>query len=102
MRQFWQRLSGPTKIGLVLGFVGALLTVIGLLLGNLAPLTVRSLLLGILIGGGSWGVVSWAIASAAADATAPMPGERRHSGGTAEDTAEDAVSAQDETANGQV
>ena len=41
---------------------------VGLLAGNLAPLTVRSLLLGILLGGGSWGVVSWAIASAAVDA----------------------------------
>jgi hypothetical protein len=67
-RPLWRRLSGPVKIGLVVGCVGAVLTVVGLLLGNLAPLTIRSLLLGILIGGGSWGVVSWAIASAAADA----------------------------------
>jgi hypothetical protein len=95
--RLWQRLSGPAKIGLVLGFVGALLTVIGLLLGNLAPLTPRSLLLGILIGGGSWGVVSWAIASAAADAAAPMPRERN-----VPDKPDDAGAGQDETANGQV
>jgi hypothetical protein len=69
MKQRWRQLSGPVKIGLVLGLIGALLTVIGLFMGNLAPLTARSLLLGILLGGGSWGVVSWAIASAAADAT---------------------------------
>ena len=68
MRQRWARWSGPFKIGLIAGFVGALLTVVGLLNGNLAPLTVRSLLLGILLGGGSWGVVAWAIAAAAADA----------------------------------
>lgn len=68
MRERWKRLSGPLKIGLVLGLIGALLTVIGLLMGNLAPLTLRSLVLGILLGGGSWGVVSWAIASAATDA----------------------------------
>jgi hypothetical protein len=61
-------MSGPLKIGLLFGLAGALLTTIGLLVGNLAPLTVRSLLLGILLGGGSWGVVSWAIASAAVDA----------------------------------
>lgn len=66
--QRWKKLAGPVKIGLVVGFVGALLTVIGLLAGNLAPLTVWSLVLGILLGGGSWGVVAWAIASAAADA----------------------------------
>jgi hypothetical protein len=61
-------LGGPALIGLVLGLVGAALTVIGLFAGNLAPLSVRSVLLGILLGGGSWGVVSWAIASAARDA----------------------------------
>lgn len=69
MKLRWRRLSGPVKIGLLLGLSGALLTVIGLLMGNLAPLTARSLLLGVLLGGGSWGVVSWAIASAATDAT---------------------------------
>jgi hypothetical protein len=69
MKQRWRQLNGPVKIGLVLGLIGALLTVIGLFMGNFAPLTARSLLLGILLGGGSWGVVSWAIASAAADAT---------------------------------
>jgi hypothetical protein len=68
MKERWVRLSGPVKIGLILGGIGALLTVVGLFTGNLAPLTFRSLLLGIVIGGGSWGVVSWAIASAAADA----------------------------------
>lgn len=74
MKQRWRQLNGPIKIGLVLGLIGALLTVIGLLMGNLAPLTARSFLLGILLGGGSWGVVSWAIASAAADATDPEEG----------------------------
>jgi len=68
MRQLWRRLPGPVKIGLVVGLIGASLTVFGLLKGDFAPLTLRSLLLGILIGGGSWGVVSWAIATAAGDA----------------------------------
>jgi hypothetical protein len=70
MKQRWTRLSGPVKIGLGLGLLGALLTVIGLFAGDFAPLTLRSLLLGILLGGGSWGVVSWAIAAAASDAAA--------------------------------
>jgi hypothetical protein len=42
MIQRWKQLGGPVKIGLVLGLIGALLTVIGLLMGNLAPLTARS------------------------------------------------------------
>ena len=74
MKQRWARLSGPVKIGLVLGLIGALLTVVGLFSGNFAPLTWRSLVLGILIGGGSWGIVSWAIAAAAFDATTDADG----------------------------
>jgi hypothetical protein len=68
MKELWDRMSGPVKIGLVVGLIGALLTVAGLFIGDFAPLTARSLVLGILLGGGSWGVVSWAIASATADA----------------------------------
>ncbi len=68
MGQLWRRLPGPVKIGLVVGLIGASLTVFGLLTGDFAPLTLRSLVLGILIGGGSWGVVSWALATAARDA----------------------------------
>ena len=74
MKQRWARLSGPVKIGLVLGLIGALLTVVGLFSGNFAPLTWRSLVLGILIGGGSWGIVSRAIAAAAFDATTDADG----------------------------
>ncbi len=68
MKQRWNKLSGPIRIGLVVGLLGALLTVIGLFTSDFAPLTARSFVLGILIGGGSWGVVSWAIAAAASDA----------------------------------
>ncbi len=63
----WRRLSMPVRIGLVLGLVGAVLTVAGVLLGNLAPRTPWSLLMGAVLGGGSWGVIAWAIAEAARD-----------------------------------
>lgn len=69
MRRLWKRIGVPGKIGLCLGVLGAVLTVLGLLFGNLATLSAKSVLLGILIGGGSWGLISWAIASAAVDAT---------------------------------
>lgn len=56
---FWRRLSLPLKVGIVFGSLGALMTVIGLIRqGNLHPL---SILLGILIPGLAWGIVSWAI-----------------------------------------
>lgn len=67
MRAAWRRVGSPERIGLAFAFIGALLTVIGLSMGNLTDLTLRSVLLGILLGGGSWGLVSWAIASAASD-----------------------------------
>lgn len=72
MKALSRRLGTPEKIGLAFGFLGALLTVIGLFMGNLATLTLRSLFLGILLGGGSWGLVSWAIASAASDSMADL------------------------------
>jgi hypothetical protein len=75
MKRFWKRLGGPVKIGLVVGTIGTLLTVIGLFTGNFAPLNVRTVFLGILLGGGSWGVVSWAIAAAAADALESPPAD---------------------------
>ena len=68
MKRLWSKLSGPLKIGLIVGLIGALLTVIGLLKGGFAPLTPWSLFFGIVIGGGAWGLVSWAIATAASDA----------------------------------
>lgn len=74
--QRWKALGGPVRIGLVLGFIGALLTTVGLLAGNLAPLTVWSLVLGVLLGGGSWGLVAWAVASAAVDAMEDSEGAR--------------------------
>jgi hypothetical protein len=85
MKRFWIRLSGPVKIGLVVGVIGALLTVVGLFTGNFAPLSVRTVLLGILLGGGSWGVVSWAIAAAASDAVESTPEEGELEAGAPKD-----------------
>jgi hypothetical protein len=82
MKSRWARLGRPVKIGLIVGLVGALMTVIGLFTTDFAPLTARSLLLGIVIGGGSWGVISWAIASAAADAMADAAGDARADAGS--------------------
>lgn len=63
----WQRLNGPTKIGLVFAVTGIVLTVVGIFRDPTTPVTAWSLGMGILISGGTWGVVSWAIATAAVE-----------------------------------
>lgn len=65
-RGFWNRLSGPLKVGFIFAGLGILLTIVGIFRG-LVPLNPLSIFLALLISGGSWGVVSWAVATAAAD-----------------------------------
>jgi hypothetical membrane protein len=60
-------LNGPTKIGLVFAVTGIALTVVGIFRDPTTPVTAWSLGMGILISGGTWGVVSWAIATAAVE-----------------------------------
>jgi len=60
----WRRLSGPAKIGIALGLLGAILAAIGMFRG-FAPLTARAFITAIAVSGVSWGVVAWAIAAAA-------------------------------------
>ena len=66
-KNLWQRLNGPTKIGLVFAAAGILLTIIGILRDPTTPVNAWSLGMGMLISGGTWGVVSWAIATAAVE-----------------------------------
>ena len=61
----WNRLSGPVKVGFAFAIIAIVMALIGLLKGSsTTPLTVRSVLMAVLISGGTWGVVSWAIATA--------------------------------------
>jgi drug/metabolite transporter (DMT)-like permease len=60
------RLSLPVKIGLGFGLLGILLTVIGIFRGNVPP-NPASIAIALLIGGGVWFVVAWAVATAAVD-----------------------------------
>lgn len=57
---------GPGKVGVIFGVLGILLTLVGILRGNV-PLNVASIGMALLIGGGVWFVVAWAVATAAAD-----------------------------------
>lgn len=60
------KLSVPLKIGLAFGALGLLLTLVGILRGNVPP-NPASIAMALLIGGGVWFLVSWAVATAAVD-----------------------------------
>ena len=62
----WKRLSTPLKVGVIAAALGMALAVIGILRGTV-PANFLSIVLALLISGLSWGVVAWAIATAAAD-----------------------------------
>ena len=65
------RLSTPLKVGLSAAALGLLLAVIGILRGQV-PLNPISILLALLISGGTWGLVAWAVATAAVDVEADV------------------------------
>jgi hypothetical protein len=61
-----RRLSLPLRVGLIFALAGIILAVIGIIRGNV-PLNPISIFLALAISGLSWGVVSWAIATAVMD-----------------------------------
>lgn len=81
----FRRLSLPLKIALGFAALGIALTVIGILRGNV-PLNPASIGMALLIGGGSWFLVSWAVAVAAVDVEEDVAAaaEAEHSAGSEE------------------
>ncbi|PKO21233.1 MAG: hypothetical protein CVU38_15875 [Chloroflexi bacterium HGW-Chloroflexi-1] len=66
-KPFWfARRSLPARVGMICAALGITLAVVGILRGNV-PANPLSIFLALLISGGSWGVVSWAVATAAVD-----------------------------------
>lgn len=66
MSKSLQRLPLPLRVGLLFAAAGILLAVVGMARGAV-PLNPLSIFLALLISGGSWGVVSWAVATAVVD-----------------------------------
>ena len=62
----FSRFGLPLRVGLVCAALGIILAIVGIVRGNV-PLNPASILLALLISGGSWGVVSWAITTAVVD-----------------------------------
>ncbi len=62
-------LHGPLLIGVIAALVAIGLSLYGMLTNpNATPLTLRSFVLVVLIAGGAWGLIAWAIATAAVEA----------------------------------
>ncbi len=64
-RDRWFRTT-PLMAGLLFALAGIALTVVGIFRGNV-PLSPRAIVVALVIGGGSWGVLAWAVATAAVD-----------------------------------
>ena len=67
---FWRPVT-PLKVGLSAAAVGLILATVGILRGEV-PLNPISILLALLISGGAWGLVAWAVATAAVDVEADV------------------------------
>lgn len=64
-----QILRGPVLVGVIAALVAIGLSLYGMLTNpGATPLTLRSFLLVVVIAGGSWGLIAWAIATAAVEA----------------------------------
>ncbi|MGC8781541.1 MAG: hypothetical protein ACP5UQ_11805 [Anaerolineae bacterium] len=63
---FWRRLGLALRVGLICAGLGMALAIVGIARGAV-PLNPLSIFLALLISGGSWGVVSWAVTTAVVD-----------------------------------
>ncbi len=62
-------LHGPVLVGVIAALIAIGLSVFGMVRNPEAtPLNIRSLLLVVVLAGGSWGLIAWAIATAAVEA----------------------------------
>jgi hypothetical protein len=62
-------LRGPVLVGVIAALIAIGLSVFGMVRNpEGTPLNVRSLLLVVVLAGGSWGLIAWAIATAAVEA----------------------------------
>lgn len=63
----WFRRTGlPLRVGVLCAALGILLAIVGIFRGNV-PLNPLSIVLALLISGGSWGLVTWAVTTAVVD-----------------------------------
>jgi hypothetical protein len=62
-------LHGPVLVGVIAALIAIGLSVFGMVRNpDATPINLRSLLLVVVLAGGSWGLIAWAIATAAVEA----------------------------------
>jgi hypothetical protein len=69
--------SLPLRVGLIFAAAGIILAIVGIIRGAV-PAQPLSILLALLISGGSWGVVSWAVTTAIVDVETDLAQEEAH------------------------
>lgn len=62
----WTRIALPFRVALIFAAAGIILAIVGIIKGTV-PANPLSIFLALLISGGSWGVVSWAVTTAVVD-----------------------------------
>ncbi|MDQ7029648.1 MAG: hypothetical protein Q9O62_07660 [Ardenticatenia bacterium] len=67
VRSVWARLSGPAKIGLSFALLAIVLSLFGIFRNPEISVTWRTIFVAVVIGGGVWGLIAWAIATAIVD-----------------------------------
>ncbi len=80
------KLTLPVRVGLLFGLAGLALTVVGIFRGNVPP-NPLSIAIALLIGGGFWFLIAWAVTTAAVDVEGDeeeMRGEVAREGESAE------------------
>ncbi|MDQ4074831.1 MAG: hypothetical protein M3220_01150 [Chloroflexota bacterium] len=63
----WSRLSGPVKVGLTFFLIAVVLSMVGILRNPDTPATMQTILIATVISGVTWGLISWAVATAVVD-----------------------------------
>lgn len=67
LRALWGRLSGPTKVGIFFALLAIGLSLFGVFRNPDIPVNWRTIFVAVVIAGGTWGLIAWAIATAILD-----------------------------------
>jgi hypothetical protein len=84
------RIGLPLKIGIAFALVAMCLAVVGIVRG-IVPSNPLSIFLALLISGGSWGLVSWAVATAVVDVERDVEDQAGDERPSAADTGQEIV-----------